>query len=290
MSSQPGTAATSPDPALPSYDPLFEDPSAPEPAATNSTATTTSAAGAAAHELAQDEAPARVPEPHQPAPVTAAAPATPSPWDAPIAPAAGGRAGRPVDTGRLYHSAGADGPATSEAIPALPLRRETAAAGSAVAAISVLSEPAASASAPVEAAVPAARPAKAQTGRGLTYLGVVAVVTVPTLLVGLVQAAMSHDIGWFTGLVLLVTSTYAALTVRRPDFAAAVVVPSLAFLVTTLVAGQFALESGGSRMVRESYMIFRTLAVNAPWILASTAIAAVIVLVRRRNGPLHSPA
>ena len=280
MSSQPGTAATSPDPALPSYDPLFEDPSAPEPAATNGAAI---AAGTAAHELAQHEAP----EPHQPGPVTAAAPATSSPWDAPIAPAAGGRAGRPVDTGRLYHSAGADGPATSEAIPALPLRREATAAAPAVAAIPVLSDPAI---ASVEAAAPAAHPVTTKTGRGLTYLGVVAVVTVPTLLVGLVQAAMSHEIGWVTGLVLLVTSTYAALTVRRTDFTAAVVMPSLAFLVTTLIAGQFALESGGSRLVREGYMIFRTLAVNAPWILAATAIAAVIVLVRRRKGSLPSTA
>jgi hypothetical protein len=223
-------------------------------------------------------------------PVTADAPATSSPWDAPIAPAAGGRAGRPVDTGRLYHSAGADGPATSEAIPALPLRREASAAAPVVAAIPVLHDPAGSPSPSVEAAVPAAQPVTTQSARGLTYLGVVAVVGAPTLLVGLVQAAMSHEIGWFTGFVLLVTSTYAALTVRRPDFAAAVVIPSLAFLVTTLVAGQLALENGGSRMVRESYMIFRTLAVNAPWILAATAIAAVIVLVRRRRTPSHSTA
>ncbi|MEO6822032.1 MAG: DUF6542 domain-containing protein [Candidatus Nanopelagicales bacterium] len=284
MSSQPGTAATSPDPALPSYDPLFEDPSAPEPPATNGTAT---GAGAAAHEPAPNEAPARVPEPYRPAPipVTASAPATASAWDTPVAPAAGGRAGRPVDTGRLYHSAGADGPATSEAIPALPLRREAIVATPAVAAIPLLSDPVATASG--EAPAPAARPVSAQTGRGLTYLGVAAVITGPTLLVGLVQAVMSHQIGWFTGLVLLVASTYAALTVRRLDFAAAVVVPSLAFLVTTLIAGQLALESGGSLMLRESYMIFRTLAVNAPWILAATAIAAVIVLVRRRRESLH---
>jgi hypothetical protein len=260
----------------------------------------------------------------------AAVPATPEPtqhapstepesaWDAPVAPAAGGRTARPVDTGRLYHSAGADGPATSEAIPALPLRRPADPAGGAVGSEAIPAAPVlatavsatavsatagdrrpsgpatvsgadaapeplarSSAQAPMSAAAPATRPA----GRGLTYLGVVIVVGGATLLVGLIEAALTGRIGWPTGLVLLIASTYAALTVRRADFAAPVVVPSLAFLVTTLIAGQLALESGGSLMVREGYMVFRTLAVDAPWILGATALAAIIVLVRRRKTP-----
>ena len=98
----------------------------------------------------------------------------------------------------------------------------------------------ADAAAPPPAQRPAGDPAVAN--RGLTYLGVVTVVGVPTLLVGLAQALISNRIGWLTGLVLLATSCYAALTVRRPDFSAAIVLPPLAFLaVTTLVAGQFAL-------------------------------------------------
>ena len=60
-------------------------------------------------------------------------------------------------------------------------------------------------------------------------------------------------------------------------------VPPLAFLVTTLVAGQFALGDGASLVVRETFVIVRTLAENAPWVLGATAIAAVIVLVRRRR-------
>lgn len=287
MSSQPGAAATSPDPALPSYDSLFEDPSGPDLTARSSPAVTpapvasppTASAPVAAEATIMSEAPAK-----------SATPAAPSPWDPPVAPAAGGRAGRPVDTGRLYHSAGADGPATSEAIPALPLRRDPVAPTAAaipVAGISVhtVQEPVSEASASTEAATsaPAGRPVSAFSGRGLTYFGVVAVVAGPTLLAGLIEAAITHQIGWLTGLVLVLTSAYAALTVRRMDFAAAVVVPSLAFLGTTLVAGQLALESDGSRLVREGYMIFRTLAVNAPWIIAATAIPAVIVLVRRRK-------
>jgi hypothetical protein len=112
---------------------------------------------------------------------------------------------------------------------------------------------------------------------------VITVVAVPTLLVGLAQALISNRVGWLTGLVLVVTSVYAALTVRRPDFSAAVVVPPLAFLLTILVAGQLTLAEGGSLLVREGFVLVRGLAENAPWILGATALAAIIVIVRARR-------
>ena len=64
---------------------------------------------------------------------------------------------------------------------------------------------------------------------------------------------------------------------------AAVVVPPLAFLVATLTAGQLTLGATGSLLEREGFMVFKSLAVNAPWILASVVVALVIVLVRRRR-------
>ncbi len=312
VSSQPNVPATPHEPRRKSYDALFGDaPDEPwRPVA-------------APEEPQSYDDPPDGAEPYLPPGARVAAdeeapvPAAPS-WDGD--PAAAARAGKLVDTGRLYHSAGAAGPATADALPALPKRIAADHAGASssladpagaalasAAAVLPAAEPAAGPPAPAEAApvptgsprfegvaperadaaapAPAQRPAgdPALANRGLTYLGVVTVVGVPTLLVGLAQALISNRIGWLTGLVLLATSCYAALTVRRPDFSAAIVVPPLAFLVTTLVAGQFALGDGSSLVVRETFVIVRTLAENAPWVLGATAIAAVIVLVRRRR-------
>lgn len=226
-------------------------------------------------------------------------------------PALAARAARPVDTGRLYHSAGAEVTEGTGAIPALPApgHHERAAERSGVPQPQ-LPPPVATPSpddaagestprpAPAEAPArfegvapgkPAAGPPPASVAptavaaSGLTYLGVITVVAVPTLLVGLAQALIWDRVGWLTGLVLVATSIYAALTVRRPDFSAAVVVPPLSFLLTILVAGQFTLAEGGSLLVREGFVIVRGLAENAPWILGATALAAVIVVVRARR-------
>ena len=120
-------------------------------------------------------------------------------------------------------------------------------------------------------------------GTGLTYSGVAAVVISVTVLVGIADALITGKLGVLTGVALAVSSIYAALVVRKADIWAAVVMPPLAFLTATLTAGQLTLDAAGSMIVREGYMIFRTLAVNAPWILGTTAVCLVIVLVRRRR-------
>ena len=178
-------------------------------------------------------------------------------------------AGR-VDTGRLYRSSGAEGPATLDAIPAIDPGRAPAAAV-----------------ATADAARPAAKAAKTASvarGAGLTYSGVVVVVVAATVVAAFVEALLRHQIGWLTGLALLVSSVYCAVVVRRPDIWAAVVVPPLAFLVASLTAGQLTLDQTGSLLIREGYGLFRNLAVNAPWILGTTLICLAIVLVRRKRG------
>ena len=109
------------------------------------------------------------------------------------------------------------------------------------------------------------------------------VVIAATVLVGFLEAVVRNEIGWLTGLTLLLASVYAAVFVRRADIWAAVVAPPLAFLVATLTAGQLTLGPTGTLLEREGFMIFKSLAVNAPWILAATVISLVIVLVRRRR-------
>jgi hypothetical protein len=196
----------------------------------------------------------------------AAAAASSAPWDGTVDPAISSAPATRVDTGRLYRSAGAEGPATLDAIPAIdpgyvPRRPTTAAA--AAAASSVVPE------------------ATRGGGRGLTYSGVAVVVISVTVLVAFADALINDRLGILTGVALAASSIYAAVAVRRADIWAAVVMPPLAFLVATLTAGQLTLDASGSLLLREAYMLFRTLAVNAPWILGTTLVCLVIVLVRR---------
>ncbi len=170
-------------------------------------------------------------------------------------------AGR-VDTGRLYRSAGAEGPATLDAIPAIDPDRV----------------PRRTAEAPVAAPT--------QRSAGLTYSGVVVVDMAATVLAAFLEAILRHDIGWITGVALLVSSVYSALVVRRADIWAAVVVPPLAFLVAALTAGQLTLGKSGGFVIRQGVGLFQTLALNAPWVLGTTVICLAIVLVRRRREPV----
>jgi hypothetical protein len=190
-------------------------------------------------------------------------------WDhaAPVAPG-------PVNTGRLYRSTGAEGPQTLDAIPALdpewlasreqpPL--DPAALAPATASATVTPEP------------------RVQGGAGLTWTGVFVVTTAATVLLGVADALITGRLGWLTGLALAVSGIYSAFVVRRADIWAAVIAPPLAFLAAVLTAGQLTLDSSGSLLLREGYMVFRSLATNAPWILGTTLACLVIVLVRRRR-------
>ena len=184
------------------------------------------------------------------------------PWDGTVDRAISSAPAGRVDTGRLYRSAGAEGPATLDAIPAI--------------------DPSYSAGRRVEVVSDKA-PQVQSAEKGLTYSGVVVVVGAATVVVAFAEAILRQQIGVATGVALLVSSVYAALVVRRADIWAAVVVPPLAFLAAALTAGQLILDKSGSLLIREGFSLFRTLATNAPWILGTTAVCLVIVLVRRRR-------
>jgi hypothetical protein len=116
---------------------------------------------------------------------------------------------------------------------------------------------------------------------GAVYIIVIGV----TVLVGFANALLTDgDVGWPTGLALLVSSVYAALTVRRSDDVVAIIVPPLAFLLTAMTAGQLLLGSAEGSLLNRAVIVFFTLADNWMWIIGSTAAALVIVLVRRRRG------
>jgi len=216
------------------------------------------------------------PEPLDENPVAASPDLAPS--LAAAAGAAAAAAAPPVQTGRLFRSSGAEGPATLDAIPAID--PEYMAAREAQRAEEARRAPRA----------PRAPKAEADGESGLTWTGVVVVVLLGTVLVGFADAIINDSLGILTGLALLVSSVYCAVLVRPSDIWAAVVVPPLAFLAAALTAGQLTLDSAGSFVVREGYMLLKTMAQNAPWIIGTTAVCLVIVLVRRRRSSTETHA
>ena len=115
---------------------------------------------------------------------------------------------------------------------------------------------------------------------GAVYLIVIGV----TVVVGFANAFLSSGkLGWPTGLALLVSSVYAALTVRREDDTVAIIVPPIAFFVAALTAGQLFLGSAEGSILNRAVVVFFTLADNWIWIIGATVAALAIVLVRRRR-------
>jgi hypothetical protein len=113
------------------------------------------------------------------------------------------------------------------------------------------------------------------------WAGVISIVAA-TVLVGIVDVFLTGGIGWLTGGALLISSLYAALTIRPSDGYWIIVTPPLAFLGTVVTVGQ-ATVSGSGFLVRQGLLIPLTLGRNAGWIIAATAAAAIIVSLRRRR-------
>lgn len=121
-------------------------------------------------------------------------------------------------------------------------------------------------------------------GRGISAGAVSIVIIGVTLVIGLANALLGGgSLGWPTGLALLASSVYAALTVRRDADTFAFLMPPVAFLITALTAGQFFLDSNEGSLINRAAIVFFTLAENWIWIIGSTLAALVIVLVRRRR-------
>ena len=128
------------------------------------------------------------------------------------------------------------------------------------------------------------RRSRAHRGRSITAGAVYVVVIGVTVLIGFANALVSDgDLGWPTGLALVASSVYAALTVRREDDTAAIIIPPVAFLIAALTAGQAFVGSLEGSLLNRAVLVFFTLADNWVWIIGATVAALAIVLVRRRR-------
>ncbi len=105
-----------------------------------------------------------------------------------------------------------------------------------------------------------------------------------TMLIGFANALLSGGgIGWPTGLALLVTSVYCALTVRREDDAVTIFTPPIAFFLAAVTAGQAFRGASGGGLLNRAQLVFFSLADNWYWVIGATLAATVIVIVRRRR-------
>jgi hypothetical protein len=115
---------------------------------------------------------------------------------------------------------------------------------------------------------------------GAVYLLIIGV----TLIVAFINAFIANgNVGWPTGLALVIVTVYCALKVRREDDLVAIITPPIAFFLVSITAAQLFLGSAQHSLLNRAVVAFFTLANNWFWIIGATVVAVVIVLVRRRR-------
>jgi hypothetical protein len=128
------------------------------------------------------------------------------------------------------------------------------------------------------------RAARSATGRSITGRAVYVLVIGVTLIVAFINALLANgDIGWPTGVALVLVTVYCALSVRREDDVVAIITPPLAFFLVAITAAQLFLGSAERSLINRAVVTFFTLADNWIWIIGATLAALVIVIIRRRR-------
>jgi hypothetical protein len=128
------------------------------------------------------------------------------------------------------------------------------------------------------------RAARSATGRSITGRAVYLLVIGVTLIVAFINALLANgDIGWPTGVALVLVTVYCALSVRREDDVVAIITPPLAYFLVAITAAQLFLGSAERSLFNRAVVTFFTLADNWIWIIGATLAALVIVIIRRRR-------
>lgn len=117
---------------------------------------------------------------------------------------------------------------------------------------------------------------------GVSTLGVIGIIGGITTAVGFFDMLLNHQFTLITGVAFILACAIAALVVRPSDLWTAVITAPIAYLGALILAGQpSTLGGAGDLVLREASLIFTGLAFNAPYIFGGTAVALVIVLIRR---------
>lgn len=105
------------------------------------------------------------------------------------------------------------------------------------------------------------------------------------VLVALIEVFLTDQIGWITGIALVVAAGYTAWVVRLSDWVVAAIAPPIAFFVAAITAGQIGLSGTSGALLNRIAEVFDILGTNWLWILAAIALAFVLATVRRRKRP-----
>lgn len=133
-----------------------------------------------------------------------------------------------------------------------------------------------------QAVVPEAR--TSSRGPGLPWPGVVVLVVVVTGVGVVVDRFVSHRLGLGAAVAYVIAAVLVALLVCRRDLVSAVVAPPVMFAL--IVAAARIVAKGWQGVTGTGLRVATELALLAPGLWIGTALALIIVIVRRvRSGP-----
>lgn len=104
-----------------------------------------------------------------------------------------------------------------------------------------------------------------------------------TLLVAFLEVLLRGQIGWMTGVALVIASVYTASVVRMSDWVVVILAPPIAFFLATVTVGQLNVSDTG--LINRVAQVFFMLGTNWFWVVGAIALAFVTTLVRRRRSP-----
>ena len=123
----------------------------------------------------------------------------------------------------------------------------------------------------------------APSGPGLAPAAVVLLVVVVTVVAGFIDVLIGAGLGWIWGVGMLLSSAYGAFAARRGDGTYAVSAPAIAALVSVLTVAQLNLGASGGSLFDRAVVAFFALGDHWTWIIGSTVVALVVVVVRART-------
>lgn len=118
---------------------------------------------------------------------------------------------------------------------------------------------------------------------GVGTLGLVALLLVGTAVGAIGDEIVSGDLGWGINIAFVLTAALAAVMAGRRDLLACVLAAPIVFAV--VVTTSLIVVDGYDGLTRTGLVVATELALLAPGVWLGTALAVVIVLLRRRSMP-----